>query len=158
VIEAADILTDMQIVDSPTSAASDWDYTGLAFQPDFAAMILNRSTALDTTIDDERAGVFHSCSFDSEGNLITVGAASEDDQATTDTQSRASDATMYMPVDDGTASLDLDTIVFTADGFHVDAADIDTADGTARKIPTLFMSAASSAMMMVNMQEGIMNV
>ena len=150
-IECKDVLTDVLVVDSLTTAASAWNYNGLSFTSQFVAMVLNRATAIDTAISNtEAAGTMGLCAFDEDSNIFTASWASEQgialDPATTNTQTRLSQA-LYNTDDDGTVDFDMDTIVFTSDGWDVASGDINTADGTIRRWPMLAIQKAGSVIL-----------
>ncbi len=138
-IECDDISVDHLIVDSPTTAASDWDYTVLAFRPQCVLMLLTRATAIDSAINNnEIACTFGFCAFDEDGSIHAAAAAAEHGivLGNTNTQTRLSQA-LFLTDDDGTTDFDMDNPVLKNTGWSFAADDINTADGTVRKWPML---------------------
>ena len=83
--------------------------------------------------------------FDEEGSLFTIGHHNEWEAINpTNVQSRLSQA-IYLHDDTGTVQFDMDTPVFTTDGFDILAADITAANGTTRKWPMIFIQSAGLA-------------
>jgi hypothetical protein len=144
-LECDGVDTQVSTIDSPTTSASDWNYNGLDFTPQFLAMVTNRilnDNNGETGSNACTGGLF---AVDSDGTEITHSFSSQDGivLGTTNTQSEVITG-LHCPTQFGADSHNMDTIVFTSDGFDVAAADIFTADGTARKWPMLAIGEASA--------------
>jgi len=147
-IECDDISTDMLFVQSPTTAAADWDYTSLAFQPQFVAIWLNAADAAapnaETTTDAGTYGIF--C-VDEDGNEFTYNWRSQDgiSLGTSNTATNFNTGLRYTGHNGDSALHEMSNFVFTSTGWSVANADIITANGTTRFWPMLAFGQSAAA-------------
>ncbi len=131
------------VVDSPTSAASNWVVTpaGLAnITPKFVIVLPNMHSAtgtLNTTGDGGSYGI----AVHDTINSRCWSMATEDAQTPSDTQTVYAEQWIYFARGDGTIAFDIhpSSNPFYKGGWTVAAADITTADSTARKWPVLVL-------------------
>lgn len=125
-------------IDSPDTAASDWDETTAGFLPEFVMMVMTNATVVDTTMtDDPEAGnisVFVT-DFTTE---VSAAAAAEGGASNTNTESRL-DRDMYLADDDGTNDYLGTDMTAEATGIQITAANLTIADATTHLWPTLML-------------------
>jgi hypothetical protein len=144
-IDFDDVSVSLQTVDTPTTAASDWNYNGLSFTPQAALGVITQLSAVDTGANDGTAGVMAMFGFDEDGTESSIAGISEDQitLGVTDTNSRIDDH-IHGLADHGGQLFNFTNPTFTSDGFDVLAADITAMDSTVRKWPILFIEAAGT--------------
>jgi hypothetical protein len=152
-VECADISTDMLMVDSPTTSASDWNYTSLGFKPQAVCLIPNRCDVLDSHEQGTDAGSGGFAAFDMDGGIYSAVWSARDGRdlssVTTDTASEL--ATALVCVNEtgakpDTNGHDMDNHTFTSNGWTFAAANITAADGTARKWPMIAFGRVSAGL------------
>lgn len=135
---ADDVTADCKIVDSPTTAASDWVYTGLSFTPQFVSMILTPMQSTDAHISTGDAGGISICCFDNASHLGSIGGRSQSKAlGTTSAKSRFNQKLRHTDDGSDTALHEMNNPSVTSSGWTFAAADITTADSTVRKWPML---------------------
>ena len=135
-VECDDIKTKCEFIDSPTTAASDWNYSGTSFKPQFAAMVMNRIASFDTNEADADAGVGSFCAIDEDGSEHSAAFSSENGADTSNCGSEMA-TTMFCPTELGADSHLMANPTFNSTGWKVTAANITAADGTIRRWPVL---------------------
>ena len=140
-VECDDVTTKCEYIASPTSAGSDWDYTGTTFTPQFAAMVMNRIATVGTEESDSDAGAGSFCAIDEAGSEHSCAWSSEDAVGTSNTQCELAQ-TMFCPLETGGDSHLMANPTFNSTGWTVAAADITAANGTTRRWPGLSIAQA----------------
>jgi hypothetical protein len=142
ILECDDVEVFLDTVDTPVVDSSDWDYTGLSFQPQFAAGFMNMSDSEaaggSTNWADAKGGTLGCLAFDEEDSMFTALYSDEEGASTTVTKSRIA-SNLYLNYDDSTVAFDMDTPSFNGTGFTFAAGDITAVDGTVRKWPMFFI-------------------
>jgi hypothetical protein len=142
-LECADVNSDVLIVDTPTTAASDWNYNSLSFTSQFVAFLTNRTTTVDSHKSDVDAGTGSFAAMDTDGGIHSTSFAMEDgltlSMENTNTASELAQA-LFSATELGNDSHLMNNHSFTSDGWDFLAANITTADGTVRKWPMLAIS------------------
>jgi len=145
-LECEDVLTEVQIIDSHTNPASDWNFNGLTFQSQFVALLPNRTTVVNTTKSDSNAGAGSFAAMDAEGREHSTAWSTQDGitLGTTNTSSELAQA-LFCPTQlGGNTHLMVDPTL-TTDGWDFANADITAADGTIRKWPMLAIGVQAAA-------------
>ena len=154
ILELDDVDCFLDTVTSPSTAASDWSYTGAPFQPQFVGGLLTMSDSeaaggSSDGWDNAIGGAWGAVAFDAEGTIVTVSHHDEVDAGSTgsgssltNTDSRVSQA-LRLTNDVNSTQFDMDNPSFTASGFTFASADITTA-ASARLWPMIFIAAAAS--------------
>ena len=131
----------LEVIDLPSSGASDWEYNGTVFEPGALFGIMTQFTALDTGAGSSLAGGYSMVGWADDGSSMSLGMTSVDNVTTSDTSSHSSDTSLQNYSDDGTLTHQVDDLTFTADGFDVLAADL-TATGSAKFIAAFLSGSA----------------
>jgi hypothetical protein len=135
-VECDDCEAEIVVVDSPTDPDVDWNFNGLSWEPQFAAMLISRHTDVDDGKDDSNAGSFGYFVIDTDGAEYTVGSTSLDNRNISTSQSFTRHRTsngLHLMTQGGVDAHDMDTFVLTSDGWDVADAAIDDADAVGRK-------------------------
>ncbi len=147
-LECEDVATDLAIINSPTTAGSDWNFNGLSFQSQFVAFLTNRTTVVNVAEQSGDGGCGGFAAMDEEGREHTTSWSTEDNldlsSVNTNTNGEMSQA-LFSPTETGTNSHLMVNPTFTADGWDFLAADITTANSTIRKWPMLAIEQLSGA-------------
>ena len=123
------------VLDSPTSAASDWDVTAIGFKPQLVNAVLTNVTALDTRQTSGAAAEYVALSAFTAIADFCGGYSSEDAAVTS--RERASHADEAIRTYDGVSTLmhRMNSPTMEINGFKFAAANIDNADAIVRKWP-----------------------
>ena len=142
-LELDDIDPYLEVIDTPTSAAADWTESGPNFTPQAVVAVTSLMQTLDTAIASSDAASFGVWAFDEDNNKAAVMGSYEYNVATTNSKSRM-ESSLYFFDHAGTTAFDMDptSAPFTTSGFTIPNAQIQTANGTARKWPMLFFMKA----------------
>ena len=128
--------------DTPTTAASTWTVSGLGVAPDALITVQTMYTAYSNTSETDGLGVFLGATDGS--NEYGFGPYNEDNAGTTNTSTRTAANMFWADLDDGTDLFNATSPSFTSDGWTVSAANITTANATARKCFGVAIAAAVS--------------
>lgn len=147
-IDFDDVTPFTEVVPTPTTAASDWNYNALSFTPQAAIGAMTQITTVGTYDTSGLAGMFGIFGIDESGADHCISGSNEDQIALGDptpvTNSKGrQDVKIYGNDDTGSVVFDFTNVTFTADGFDVTAANITSMDSTIRRWPMLFIEAAS---------------
>ena len=143
-IDFDDVTPFTEVVPTPTTAASDWNYNALSFTSQFAMGAMNQITTVGTYDTSGLAGTYGIFAFDESGAEHMISARIEDaivlgNPTPTTAASMRQDVKLYLNDDTQSVVFDLTNLTFTADGFDVASADITTMDSTIRRWPMLFI-------------------
>lgn len=142
-VYASDVTAEVHSVDSPTTAASDWNFNS-------SSVTGQHLTLINTMIQTEGSDVTDSADAGSFGVFATDGTnefsacvADENAADPSNTASRLS-ADLHLLADDQTDAFEMGSFSFTSDGWDVTSANITTANGTTRKWLALLLSEAAA--------------
>lgn len=121
-------------IDSPTSAAADWDVNGPGFEPLAAGIIgaLTQSGEVGVNQTNASGNNILFGAFDGTREH-SVGLANDDANTNENTGTFASDQFVFVTDADDLDTMDLSSPTFDAGGWLINAANITTADSTQRK-------------------------
>ena len=129
-------------VDTPTTPASDWNYNGTTFTPQFVYAAISPHTTEGTVETSGDGGVVGITAWDTGGAEHTTSVGTEDGLVLSSVVSHtwcSLNAKIFGTDDAETTLFDLDDPTFTTDGFDFAADDIITMNGTSRKWPMLLI-------------------
>lgn len=115
-------------ISGPNSTASAWQTGGSAAQPQAGIIVAGRYLSIDDgNNNDADAGTFSVACVDDNGGEGSISNSNEDDVTTSDCRSRISDELFFLD-HDGSVDYRLHGLSPGAEGYNVNAADIDNAD------------------------------
>ena len=118
------------IVDSPTSTASDWTVSGPGFQPQIGCVFTNFNDAVNATDVGTDMGCW---AFDTSRERWLSGYSIDDQSSMVEKVNYDTSLKKYSSDNVSTLSHDMSSPVFNSNGWTVTAANISSADSTARK-------------------------
>lgn len=139
---ASDVTAIALSVDSPTTAASDWNYNGASLTGQHLTLYMSmiRDENLSKT-DDAQAGAYGVHVTDGTDDFSVI-MTNQNAATPNNTKSRVS-TKLHLRSDGGGTMHEMTNFSFTSDGWDVAAADITTANATIRKWIGLLLSEAS---------------
>jgi len=141
-VEGSNVDAKVDIIDSPVSASSDWDYSGLPFELQYVALICNRNRTENASETGGHAAPFSFFSHEEETGAEMSACGTSQTARDLSIQNGIASSRMntglFLSTQGGIdATVELQNLQPTEDGWRVIAADITTADSTARKWPML---------------------
>jgi len=146
-----DETTNLAMVNSPNSAAVDWNVNDNSFISQAVIGVLTRMLVIDTTYNDDNASAQAYFCMTEEGEECSVSWRDNDDADPTELDNECRSADIILKAASGaTDDYDFDNPTFTSDGFDIAAVDIQIASATTHIFPMLFIGQEDTGGVVIN--------